>query len=339
MKKDIAVILPVYNGAEMLEDCIASICAAGSRISEILVIDDGSTDGTLKVAHRLAEKDDRIKVIHTENHGSYMARRTGIQASSSDYIAFIDVDDRFVSKSLNLLAELLERTESDIAVGGYLKVDSLDSPVDINNMGSSTVRSVDELWPRLMKWRTQEFQWYLVNKLYKRVLFENTIEAEGICQGDDVLQATQVFLKARKIVETESIVYFYYQNPESTMHKRFGEMDLDLIRVWDTVVELTKNERKPLVDGRSLHDLALFNRWRTDFTLITRLILANDKGLDQKYAQDLQNWRSGLKKHWKDLVSPHALPKNRELLVILLRFFYGPVKIFLRLGKSAKKYS
>lgn len=340
MKKDIAVILPVYNGAKMLKDCIASICSAGTRISEIMVVDDGSTDGTLETVQDLAEKDSRIKIIHTENHGSYMARRTGISAASSDYIAFIDVDDRLIPESLDLLAELLEKTDSDVAVGGYYEVDSLDSPVDIIRTDSYTVHSVDEFWLRLMKWKTQEFQWYLVNKLYKRVLFENTVEAEGLCQGDDVLQATQVFLKAKKVVETKSTVYLYYQNPDSILHKEgFGDKDLDLIRVWDKVLELTKNEKDPLVEGRTLHDLALFNRWRTDFTLITRLIIANDKVLDQKYATDLQNWRNGLKKHWKKLVSPHAMPKNRELLVISLRFFYGPVKRLLRLGKISKRHS
>ena len=188
-----------------------------------------------------------------------------------------------------------------------------------------------------MKWKTQEFQWYLWNKLYKRELFEEIIEAEGLCQGDDVLQSTQVFLRTGKVAETESIVYLYYQNPESLMHKGFGDKDLDLIRVWDKVIELTKNEKAPIVDGKNLCDLASFNRWRTDFTLITRLILANDKGLDRKYAADLRNWCEGLRKHWRDLISPHAMPKSRELLVIALRFFYEPVKILLRLGISARK--
>ena len=337
MKRDIAVVLPVFNGAEMLRDCIASVDAAGTRIAEIIVVDDGSTDGTLATTRKLGETDSRIKVVHTENRGSYMARRTGIQACSADYIAFIDVDDRFIPESLDLLADLLEKTDSDVAVGGYLEVDSLDLPVDLKHTDSCSVFTTKEFWLRLMKWKTQEFQWYLVNKLYKRSLLENSIKADGLCQGDDVLQATQVFLRARKIVETENVVYLYYQNPESIMHKGFGDKDLDLIRVWDTVVEMTKNETVPLVDRRSLHDLALFNRWRTDYTLITRLILANDKKLDQKYAKELKRWKDGLKSHWKDLVLPHAMPKNREMLVIGLRFFYGPVKTLLRLGKRFKE--
>ena len=328
--QDISVIIPVYNGEKTLISCIQSVYEAGDRVGEIIIVDDGSTDKTLSIA--LSFSDARIKVIHTDNHGSYTARSTGIKASSLPYLAFIDADDRFIPKSLDLLAELIENNTADIAVGGYLEVDSLDSPVAIRYTDSCFVFTKGEFWPRLMKWKTQEFQWYLWNKLYKRELFDSIIEAIGLCQGDDVLQSAQVFLKAKRVVETKNTVYLYYQNPESTMHGRFGDKDLDLIRVWDFVVELTQDEKEPIVDGKTLHDLALFNRWRTDYTLITRLILANDKELDQKYAMHLQKWREGLKKHWKDLVSPHAISKNREMMIIGLRFIYGPVKALIRLG-------
>lgn len=331
--KGISVILPIYNGADMVEDCLRSIFLAGSRVEEIIIVDDGSTDETFAVVQRLAETDKRLKIIHTENHGSYTARITGIRAATSSYLAFIDVDDRFIPGSLDLLADLLYKTKSDIAIGSYLEVNSLEELPSTNNSGEYILRSTDDMWPRLMKWKTQEFLWYLWHKLYKKELFCDLEEAEGLCQGDDVLLSAQLFLRANTVVETKTIIYLYYQNPNSMLHSRFGDRDLDLIRVWDKVSELTAGKESPLVDGKSLYDLALFNRWRTDFTLITRLILADDRRLDQRYARDLQGWRESLRKHWKDLISPHALPRSREILIIALRFFYGPVKSLMRFGK------
>ena len=102
----ISVILPVYNGADMIEACLKSVFSAGSRVAEIIIVDDGSTDETLNNARKLAKSDKRIKVIHTENHGSYTARVTGIKAATSPYLAFIDVDDRFTQGALDFLADL-----------------------------------------------------------------------------------------------------------------------------------------------------------------------------------------------------------------------------------------
>ena len=91
--QDIAVIIPVYNGADMLEACVQSVNCAGKRVSEIIIVDDGSTDQTLSVAEKLAEENKMIRVIHTENHGTYMARTTGMKAAKASYVTSIDVDD------------------------------------------------------------------------------------------------------------------------------------------------------------------------------------------------------------------------------------------------------
>lgn len=329
--KDIAVILPVYNGADMLESCVRSIFAAGDRIAEIIIVDDGSTDGTLSEAKSLAEKDPRIKALHTDNHGCYAARRTGIAASVSPYIAFIDVDDRYFDHALDMLGELLEKNNADVVIGSYIETSSYDETVHNDDTPAISIHSSKQMWLRIMKWKTQEFVNYVWNKLYKRELLENLIEAEGINQGEDVLITCQAFLGVKKIVETTSPVYLYYHSPESLTHSGFGDSDLNVIRVWDYVVDIMKEKRPDLLP------IAQFNRWRTEFTLITRLILVNNKELDKKYAGELKKWRAGLKAHWKDLVFPHAMPRNRELLVIGLRFFYTPTKLLLRMGRRMTK--
>ena len=326
-RKDISVILPVYNGASMLESCVGSVRSAGKRIAELIIVDDGSTDGSGEKAEALAGNDPWIKVIRTKNHGSYTARVTGIRAAVSPYIAFIDVDDRYCSGALDLLADLLELHEADAAMGGIIETSSPDEKEPGERASAVRVCTVGEIWPRIMKWKTQEFVCYVWNKLYRRELFSDLLPAEGLCQGDDVLLTCQAFLKVKKTVETAAPVYLYYQNPDSLMHAAFGDRDLDLIRVWDSIVHMMRSE------SPKLYRMALFNRWRTDFTLICRLILADNKELDKKYAGELKEWRNGLRKHWSRLISAHAMPLNRELLILGLRFAYIPVKAAMRLGK------
>lgn len=337
--KDISVVIPVYNGAEYLKDCVQSVFDAGKRITEIIIVDDGSTDGTLETADDLAADNPKIRVIHTDNHGSYMARVTGIRAAKTAYIAFIDVDDQFFPGSLDLLAEILEQNDADISFGGI--VETADRDVKFISHPTedyySIVHTPEDIWPRIMKWRTQEFLLYIWHKIYKKELFDGLPEVDGICQGDDVILTCKAFLDSGKIVETTAPVYLYYTNPDGLTHKGFSDSDLDLIRVWDTVVDMTDSARNRFYIDPSLAYLAQYNRWRTDFTLITRLVLSDNKEKDRKYAIELKKWRRGLKNHWWDLVSPHAIPVNREILIIALRFFYTPTKILMRLAKRLKK--
>lgn len=321
----ISVIVPVYNGEHLLEPCVRSIQAAGRHVKEIILVDDGSADGTLERAKALAERDTRIRAIHTENHGSYEARRTGIAAAACPYIAFADVDDRFCKGALDKLMQLLEEHHADISFGGVIKTDNPDGPLPPAGHEEVRVLTPDQIWPRLMRWGTQEFILYVWHKLYKRELMENLIEADGVCQGDDVLLTCQMFVKAEKIVETTVPVYCYCQNPDSMLHKGFGDHDLDLIRVWDLAVDLMPNEE--------LRYMAQINRWRTDFTLICRLILADDSSLSTRYSQELAQWRADLAAHYRELLTAKALPVSRALLIAALRFAYGPTKTLMRWSK------
>ena len=147
---------------------------------------------------------------------------------------------------------------------------------------------------------------------------------QSIVEGESVEEAMTVVFEA----ESTEII------PAEVIEKKpfFSAFsDLDLIRVWDVIVLFMKENRQELVSK------AEFNRWRTDFTLITRLILANNKEADKTYKSDLALWRKGLKEHWKMLIAPHAMPKSREVLVFNLRFLYRPTRLAMRLLGGKRK--
>lgn len=91
--KKISVIVPVYNSIDCLEKCVRSLCAQTYADLEILLIDDGSTDGTAALVEELAKTDSRIRIHHKENGGASSARNAGIALATGDYLAFADSDD------------------------------------------------------------------------------------------------------------------------------------------------------------------------------------------------------------------------------------------------------
>ena len=94
----VSVIVPVYNNEKYVETCIRSICQQTYQNLEILVINDGSTDGSRQILERMAEKDKRIRLIHQENAGVSAARNKGIELADGEYLTFVDGDD-YVSGS------------------------------------------------------------------------------------------------------------------------------------------------------------------------------------------------------------------------------------------------
>ena len=111
-----SVIVPAYNSAEFVDKCIESVLNQTSRDFELLLVDDGSVDGTLDVLMGYAERDARVKVIHKENGGHTSARNAGLKASSGRYIIFLDSDDWLSANALSLCGTEIEECSPDIIV-------------------------------------------------------------------------------------------------------------------------------------------------------------------------------------------------------------------------------
>ena len=105
----ITVIVPIYNVVEYLSRCVHSITAQTYRNLEILLVDDGSTDGTGQLCDRLAEEDKRIRVFHKENGGSSRARNFALGQARGEYVGFVDSDDYIAPQMYQLLWEGIRR--------------------------------------------------------------------------------------------------------------------------------------------------------------------------------------------------------------------------------------
>lgn len=105
----VSVIIPVYNILEYLPRCVESVCAQTYENLEILLVDDGSTDGTGALCDELGRGDSRIRVFHKENGGSSSARNLGLDHAGGEYIGFVDSDDYIAPQMYERLCEAMER--------------------------------------------------------------------------------------------------------------------------------------------------------------------------------------------------------------------------------------
>lgn len=135
----VSVVVPVFNGEGFLADAIDSVLAQTAPVTEIVVVDDGSTDATVTVAARYGE---RIRLLRQSNQGVSAARNHGIRASRSELLTFLDADDRFEPNALELHLERFERHADVGIVLGQFRDFSGDAPSRSDN--ATAGRAADE---------------------------------------------------------------------------------------------------------------------------------------------------------------------------------------------------
>src|SRR3954447_12026360 len=123
MPPRISVIVPVYNVEAYLAECLESLAGQTFRDLEVVMVDDGSTDGSAAIAERFAERDPRLRLIRQPNGGLSRARNTGIDAAGGELLAFVDSDDLLPRHAYERLPGALDRTDSDFATGNVPRLD------------------------------------------------------------------------------------------------------------------------------------------------------------------------------------------------------------------------
>lgn len=117
----VSIVVPVYNVERYIEDCLVSIQAQTHRKLEIVVVDDGSPDGSMRIVERLAAKDRRIRLVRQENQGLGAARNTGVRHARGELITFMDSDDEMHPRAIEVMVATLTKSGSDFAVGALIR--------------------------------------------------------------------------------------------------------------------------------------------------------------------------------------------------------------------------
>ena len=288
----ISVVIPVYNGEMNIGRCLESVLNQSYKNIEILVVDDGSTDGTEDVVHGFMEREHRVHLISQgKNTQIFHARLAGMEAAKGDYLVGVDSDDEISGDYLEKLLYAAKTTDSDLVICDNLLAKKQGEV--INDMFHSVPAGRKYMVPE----EDVERQYYSYtadaaivdqsyfvfwSKLYRRDLIEAALPwlkyiNVPIIYSEDVLYAGVFLHLAKHTVFTHDGAYFYNDNPESVMR-------------------LNLMEKIGKICGDQLETIC-FLRW-----------FLKQTGADPELMMLFENWRAA---YWRFLESRYALYKLR----------------------------
>lgn len=216
MATRISIIIPIYNAAATLQTAVDSILAQGMEDIELLLIDDGSTDTTPSICHRLASQDDRIRVVTQKNAGICAARNRGLSIARGEYIAFCDDDDRFLPGALLRLYETAEREQAEIVRGNYqLFREAADGRFcEQKHAPGNICRMWQDGYAVFLQNSGPQFVW---NALYSRELLQDVRFDERCRYGlEDFIFNMTLYAQTDRAVYLPDDVYLHYEGAQST---------------------------------------------------------------------------------------------------------------------------
>ncbi len=198
----VSVIIPVYNMERFVGACLDSVLNQTFKDFECICVNDGSTDGTLNILKKYAEKDGRIKLIDQSNQGGSAARNVGLNAAEGEWVSFLDNDDLYHPQYLELLLKYAQAYDADVSVCNY-DVFFNDDPVrfepyDVSKLKTPKLVSSAPFYDYIV--RKKKIHMLMWTKLYKREILENIRFALTLPAVNDILFNLEVLKTARKVV-------------------------------------------------------------------------------------------------------------------------------------------
>lgn len=219
----LSVVIPVYNAEEYLNQCIDSVLGQTFDDFELILVDDGSKDGSGGICDAYAKEDPRVCVVHTKNRGVVAARKTGVDLARGEYIACVDSDDWIDLDFYRSVFEISKGTNADILIcsfvmrgekcvkttaldPGYYDLNGIKAAVHPNMMldlDAGYYHITPSLWDKL-------FRRELISKIYEKVHTNVTL-------GEDAVCTYPCFIQAQSIYILDNSVYYHYREGHFSM--------------------------------------------------------------------------------------------------------------------------
>lgn len=220
----VSVIVPVYNKKANLEMCIESIIGQRHKNLEIIIVDDGSTDGSSEICDNFANRDDRIRVIHIPNSGASNARNTGIRISSGAYLQFADADDFISPEMTSTLYEAIQRDQSGMAFCGYYQLVDGKTVRTIHPYQDAVI-SVEDYFELIDVFHLDPLCGSPWNRLYDANIIRgnNILYKSGVNFAEDFSFNLEVLKHIESISSVDQILYYYNVDVPSSLSKTAGK--------------------------------------------------------------------------------------------------------------------
>ena len=312
----LSIVTPVYNVESFLDRSVQSILSQSYRDIELILIDDGSTDGSSSLCDELAKKDSRVKVIHKENGGVSTARNVGLEIASGEYLTFVDPDD-FLAPDTYLanMEYLISQKDVDILQYPYCNYISDDEILNYHRPAEHLLVGAEQIFSNW--WSGSPLEYVIWNKIYKRSLWDGVRFKVGHISEDTCL-VPQFVSRAHSIYISEKGLYYYQRDRVDSY--TFGEYSfskhLDLFYAHAAIYNCFKQFPDMVTEK-----VTAFTR------LYRRLISAKQSDINADIHTPLKII-SEFSPSWREIMISH----NTDKIWLLSAKIFGPsifVKLFL----------
>lgn len=318
MSSLISVIIPVYNAEKYLDMCVSSVLSQEDVETELLLIDDGSCDGSPGICDKLGAEHENIRVFHTENRGVVKARNLGLEKASGKYIAFLDNDDELYPGSLKLLTELIEKYSADIAIGKKLVIDekgqkrptSYQREIELWAGTDGLCRSLEDHPATHTVW----------GKLYRAEFLRDVRFAARVQEDSNFIFDCMV--KEPTVVLADEYTYIYHLRDTSASRSRITEKNLDIIRFAEKKNALIK-EKYPMYEK-----LAGNMMIKAHMAMLKKLMVSDSAEYKEQEKESLRY----IKQHREAYIPSNSF--DDRLFRDIVHGMYYPRKLLLKLIKK-----
>ncbi|MFC0428580.1 glycosyltransferase [Chryseobacterium scophthalmum] len=325
----VSVIVPVYNVEHYLAKCLDSLVNQSLQNIEIIVVNDGSKDGSGNIIKQYSEKySDKIKSFTKENGGLSDARNFGIDQATGDYLGFVDSDDYVSGTMFEDMLNLAEKNDAEMVICNIQKVDE-DGNVtqklpQIPNMPKKIV--LEKHFSVF-----SDLSYFACNKLFKRELFIDKRFKKGV-HFEDIQLIPQLLLECKILAQTQNFHYQYLERADS-ISKTHNERGLDILKAVEDVEEVFKNSKY----SSKIKELQGFQILEGIYTFLAYLAFVKNETQFYKMAQELKDFVEKRDVKMKDILCYSRFGRNYLLSLPLkkkifyLLFFTGQKKMIRKL--------
>lgn len=310
MKPLVSIIIPVYNDSVYLVNCIDSVLNQSYQDLDILLIDDGSTDGSGDLCDRYARKDSRVRVIHQKNEGVAEARNIGIREADGEYIGFVDSDDVIHQDMFARLINVAEDSRADLVFCDFVRffTDTPDGFSDCQPETAGVEISKEQAFISLSK---LDAGYYIWKGLYKKELARKYLFWKGK-QGEDIYWLPRIMDTAERIVWLHQVLYAYRIRTDSIVHSGFSISKIDFIRGRRAALILA--EKKYPEAGCALA-ADLYSQCMTRYLQIPELKDGNERS--QCYREIAKSIRHMKKYSVRQIWRDPSIDKQRKICTVI----------------------
>lgn len=232
----VSVIVPVYNGEKYLRRCVSSLLVHTYSPLEILLIDDGSRDGSGQICEALGQEDSRIRVFHQENAGPGSARNRGLDHATGEYVAFVDADDYVLPEYIGKMVELSQRYQADIAELAFVIMDSVRNIFPPREPALLILNGREELLREYFSPR-RRCNHVVAGRLFRREIIRNLRFRERSI-GEDTEFALRTMFHCGRLVKTQDGLYIVRGYNHSTTRRKLSDIQFHTVDIGLQVLRL-----------------------------------------------------------------------------------------------------